>query len=60
MKTKARISIVLDVDPEDFFMPVDGDPTDELIDMFTELLEHIDGATVKTLRIKCSGGTIDD
>jgi hypothetical protein len=41
-------------------MPIDGDPTEDLTDMFTELLEYIDGAIVKNLKIKCSGGTIDD
>jgi hypothetical protein len=41
-------------------MPTDGDPTEDLTDMFTELLDYIDGAIVKSLKIKCSGGVMDD
>ncbi len=60
MKTRAKITVTLELDPEDFCMPIDGDPTEELTDMFTELLEHIDGAVVKNLKIKCSGGALND
>jgi hypothetical protein len=60
MKIRARITATLELDPEEFCMPVDGDPTEELTDMITDLLEYIDGAILKNLRIKCSGGTIDD
>ena len=35
-KTKARITITLELDPEEFMMPIDGDPTEELTDMFEE------------------------
>ena len=37
---KARASIFLEIDPEEFFMPVDGNPTNELTDMLYELLEN--------------------
>ena len=60
MKIRARITATLSLDPEEFCMPVDGDPTEELTDMVTDLLEYIDGAILKNLRIKCSGGRIDD
>ena len=56
MKTKARISIFVELDPDDFPMPVDGDPTEELTDMVVELLDHLDGVTPRNLTVKCSGG----
>ena len=49
-KTKARISITLELDPEEFLMPVDGDPTEELTDMFEELIQHLMGTTLVNLR----------
>ena len=55
MKTRAKISITLELDPDEFYMPIDGDPTEELTDIFTELLEYVDGANVKSLRLKCTG-----
>ena len=39
---KARANIFLEIDPEEFLMPVDGDPTEELTDMLHELLENLD------------------
>jgi len=59
-KTRAKIAVTLELDPDGFCMPTDGDPTEDLTDMFTELLNYIDGAIVKSLKIKCSGGVIDD
>ena len=50
MKIRARITATLSLDPEEFCMPVDGDPTEELTDMVTDLLEYIDGAILKILR----------
>ena len=59
-KTKARISITLELDPEEFLMPVDGDPTEELTDMFEELVEHLIGTQLISLKIKCTGGQINE
>mgnify|MGYP003148062473 FL=1 len=55
MKTRAKIAITLELDPDEFYMPADGDPTEELTDIFNELLEHVDGANVRSLRLKCTG-----
>ena len=59
-KTKARISITLELDPEEFLMPVDGDPTEELTDMFEELIQHLMGTPLVNLKIKCTGGQINE
>jgi hypothetical protein len=56
MKIRARISIFVELDPEEFPMPVDGDPTDELTYMVEELLGHLDGVVPLSLTVKCSGG----
>ena len=55
-KTKARISIFVELDPEEFPMPVDGDPTEELTSMVEELIDHLDGVVPLNLTVKCSGG----
>lgn len=55
-KTRARVSITLELDPEEFRMPVDGDPTEELTEMFEELLQHLMGTRLVNLKIKCTGG----
>ena len=57
-KTRARVSITLELDPEEFMMPVDGDPTEELTDMFEELVQHIMGTSLINIKIKCTGGQI--
>jgi hypothetical protein len=59
-KTRARVSITLELDPEEFMMPVDGDPTEELTDMFEELVQHLMGTRLISLRIKCTGGQINE
>ena len=52
---KARANIFLEIDPEEFLMPVDGDPTEELTDMLHELLENLDGTSLLNLKVKCTG-----
>ena len=59
-KTRARVSITLELDPEEFMMPVDGDPTEELTDMFEELVQHIMGTSLINIKIKCTGGQINE
>ena len=59
-KTKARISITLELDPEEFMMPVDGDPTEELTDMFEELIQYLVGTRLVNLKIKCTGGQLNE
>ena len=52
--------MVLEVSAEEFPMPVDGDPTEELRDMLEELVDHLDGTTLVRLNIKCTGGQLND
>ena len=59
-KTKARVSITLELDPEEFMMPVDGDPTEELTEMFEELIQHLMGTRLVNLKIKCTGGQLNE
>jgi hypothetical protein len=54
---KARANIFLEIDNEEFLMPVDGDPTLELTDMLYELLENLEGTKILNLKVKCSGVT---
>tara|TARA_R110002012_G_scaffold259837_1_gene441449 strand:- start:203 stop:385 length:183 start_codon:yes stop_codon:yes gene_type:complete len=58
MQVKARVSMLLELDAEDFPMPVDGDPTEELEEMMEELVDHLDGTRLVRLNIKCTGGQI--
>jgi|TARA_R110000824_G_scaffold89185_1_gene218872 hypothetical protein len=60
MKVKAKISMLLELDAEEFPMPVDGDPTEELEEMLEELVDHLDGTRLVRLNIKCTGGQIHD
>ena len=60
MVVKARVSMVLEISEEEFPMPVDGDPTEELEDMLEELVDHLDGTNLVRLNIKCTGGQLND
>ena len=60
MVVKARVSMVLEISEEEFPMPVDGDPTEELQDMLEELVDHLDGTNLIRLNIKCTGGQLND
>jgi len=57
---KARVNLVLEISSEEFPMPVDGDPTEELKDMMEELVDHLDGTRLVRLNIKCTGGQLDE
>ena len=52
---RVRANILLEIEPDEFFMPVDGDPTEELTDMLYELLENLDGTSLLNLKVKCTG-----
>ena len=56
MIVKARVNMLLEISSDEFPMPVDGDPTEELTDMVEELLDHLDGVVPLNITIKCSGG----
>jgi len=58
MKVRARVSMLLELDAEEFPMPVDGDPTEELEEMMEELVDHLDGTRLVRLNIKCTGGQL--
>ena len=60
MILKARVNLLLEISSEEFPMPVDGDPTEELEYMLEELLDHLDGTKLIRLNIKCTGGQLDD
>ena len=60
MKVKARVSMLLELDAEEFPMPVDGDPTEELEEMLEELVDHLDGTRLVRLNIKCTGGQLHE
>tara|TARA_R100000306_G_scaffold40364_1_gene39635 strand:+ start:132 stop:314 length:183 start_codon:yes stop_codon:yes gene_type:complete len=60
MKVKARVSMLLELDAEEFLMPVDGDPTEELEEMLEELVDHLDGTRLVRLNIKCTGGQLHE
>jgi len=60
MQVKARVSMLLELDAEDFPMPVDGDPTEELEEMMEELVDHLDGTRLVRLTIKCTGGQTNE
>ena len=58
---KARVNIFLEIEDGEFMMPVDGDPTEELTDMFEELVQHnLMGTRLINLKIKCTGGQINE
>ena len=60
MKVKARVSMLLELDAEEFLMPVDGDPTEALEEMLEELVDHLDGTRLVRLNIKCTGGQLHE
>ena len=60
MIVKARVNMLLSISSEEFPMPVDGNPTEELEYMLEELLDHLDGTKLIRLNIKCTGGQLDD
>ena len=60
MIVKARVNMLLEISSDEFPMPVDGDPTEELQDMIEELADHLYGAKLVRLNIKCTGGQLND
>ena len=47
---RVKIYISVDIDPEDYPVPADGNVTEELEDAFLDLLHDIEGVTVKSIR----------
>ena len=48
MRIKVRMWLNLDVDPEDYLIPSDGDITEELEDGIREYIHDINGVEIKT------------
>ena len=55
-KLRAKVNLLLEIDQEEFPMPVDNNPTEELHDMLEEIMQHLDGANIIRMNIKCTGG----
>ena len=51
MQIKVRMWLNLDVDPEDYIIPSDGDITEELEDGIREYIHDINGVKSKTMRV---------
>ena len=60
MIVKARVNMLLSINSDEFPMPVDGDPTEELEEMMEELVDHLDGTRLVRLTIKCTGGQTNE
>ena len=54
MNRRAKVSLTLELAPDEFLMPVDGDPTEELTVMIEEVVEHLIGTKLINLKIKCT------
>jgi hypothetical protein len=48
---KVKIMLTLQVDPEDYPVPSDGDVTEDFEDYMNELFHDLEGVTVKNMRI---------
>jgi len=51
MMIKVKIMLTLQVDPEDYPVPSDGDVTEDFEDYMNELFHDLEGVTVKNMRI---------
>ena len=60
MIVKARVNMVLEISADEFPMPVDGDPTEELEDMLEELVGQHHPTKQQPLNIKCTGAQLND
>ena len=52
---RVRANILLEIKHDEFFMPVDGNPTHEITDMLHELLANLDGINILKLQVKRTG-----
>lgn len=48
---KVKIMLTLQVDPEDYPVPSDGDVTEDFEDYMNELFHDLEGVTVKNMKI---------
>jgi hypothetical protein len=48
---RVKIMLTLQVDPEDYPIPSDGDVTEDFEDYMNELFHDLEGVTVKNMKI---------
>jgi hypothetical protein len=52
---RARVAIILDIDKEEFPMPVDGNPSEELEDALKEVLDEVYGTHIIDIKVNIKG-----
>lgn len=52
---RARVAIILDIDKEEFPMPVDGNPSEELEDALQEVLDEVYGTRIVGMKVNIKG-----
>ena len=51
MRIQVKMFISLDIDPDEYMMPSDGDVTEEFQDAMREYIHDIDGGKIKNIRV---------
>ncbi len=51
MMIKVKIMLTLEVDPEDYPIPSDGDVTEDFEDYMNELFHDLEGVKVKNMKV---------
>ena len=51
MRIQVKMFISLDIDPDEYMMPSDGDVTEEFQDAMREYIHDIDGVNVVSSRV---------
>lgn len=52
IKMRVKIYVTLDLDPEEYPMPADENPVEELEDSLNDYFYEIEGLTVRNIKIK--------
>ena len=51
MRIQVKMFISLDIDPDEYMMPSDGDVTEEFQDAMREYIHDINGVEIKTMKV---------
>ena len=51
MRIQVKMFISLDIDPDEYMMPSDGDVTEEFQDAMREYIHDKDGVKIKNIRV---------
>ena len=51
MRIQVRMYVTLEVDPDEYIMPSDGDVTDEFSDAIQEYIHDIGGVKIKNITV---------